>query len=165
MMTEKESFIQLKKDNVFRIGIKDSKGNDTGKYISFDLEDITLPLRLNDCEELHKKNIINLRDKFIIIDKKEDKKGKKILSWKEEEKLKALEDYYRNEMKALDLFIGDGKTQMILDLKGRNPYYSMYDDISEMLNPILPKLKINADSIKKQIMTKYGKNNDSEVLK
>lgn len=165
MMTEKESFIQLKKDNIIRIGIKDSEGNDTGKYISFDLEDITLPLRLSDCEELHKKNIVNLRDKFVIIEKKEDKKGKKILSWKEEEKLKALEEYYRQEMKALDLFIGEGKTQMLLDLMGRNPYYSMYDDISEMLNPILPKLKMNADSIKKQIIQKYSSNNDSEVLK
>jgi len=165
MMTETESFIQLKKDNVIRIGIKDSEGNDTGKYLSFDLEDITLPLRLSDCEEMHRKNIIYLRDTFIIIDKKEDHKGKKILSWKEEEKFKALNLYYKKEMQALDLFIGEGKTQMILDLMGRNPYYSMYDDISEMLNPILPKLKMNADSIKKQIMTKYGKNNDSEVLK
>lgn len=165
MMTDKESFIQLKKDNVIRIGIKDSEGNDTGKYLSFDLEDITLPLRLNDCEEMHRKNIIYLRDTFIIIDKKEDHKGKKILSWKEEEKIKALNLYYKKEMQALDLFIGEGKTQMLLDLMGRNPYYSMYDDISEMLNPILPKLKMNADSIKKQIMTKYGKNNDSEVLK
>ena len=165
MMTEKESFIQLKKDNVIRIGIKDSEGNDTGKCLTFDLEDITLPLRLNDCEDMHHKNIIDLRDRFIIIDKKEDIKGKKILSKKEEQKLKALNDYYKNEMKALDMFIGEGKTQMLLDLMGRNPYYSMYDDISEMLNPILPKLKMNADSIKKQIMTKYGKNNDSEVLK
>ena len=165
MMTEKESFIQLKKDNAIRIGIKDSEGNDTGKYLSFDLEDITLPLRLSDCEEMHRKNVIYLRDTFIIIDKKEDKKGKKVLSWKEEEKIKALNEYYKKEMQALDLFIGEGKTQMILDLMGRNPYYSMYDDISEMLNPILPKLKMNADSIKKQIMIKYGKNNDSEVLK
>lgn len=165
MMTEKESFIQLKKDNIIRIGIKDSEGNDTGKYISFDLEDITLPLKLNDCENMHHKNVMNLRDKFIIIDKKEDVKGKKILSRKEEEKIKALNVYYKNEMKALDLFIGEGKTQMILDLMGRNPYYSMYDDITEMLNPILPKLQMNADSIKKQIMNKYSNHNDSEVLK
>lgn len=165
MMTEKENFIQLKKDNIIRFGIKDSEGNDTGKYISFDLEDITLPLKLNDCEDMHHKNIINLRDRFIIIDKKEDAKGKKILSRKEEEKIKALNDYYNNEIKALDLFIGEGKTQMILDLMGRNPYYSMYEDISEMLAPILPKLKMNADSIKKQIIQKYSNNNDSEVLK
>lgn len=165
MMTETESFIQLKKDNVFRIGIKDYKGNDTGKYLSFDLEDITLPLKLNDCEDMHHKNVINLRDRFVIIDKKEDVKGKKILSKKEEEKLKVLEEYYRNEMKALDLFIGEGKTQMILDLMGRNPYYSMYEDISQLLEPILPKLKLNAESIKQQIINKYSKNNDKEVLK
>ena len=164
MMTETESFIQLKKDNVIRIGIKDSEGNDTGKYLSFDLEDINLPLRLNDCDEMHKKNLTNLRDRFIIIDKKEDKKGKKLLSWQEEEKLKVLQEFYKNEMTALDMFIGEGKTQMLLDLMGRNPYYSMFDDVIEMLNPIMPKLEMNADSIKKQIIAKY-KTQDSEVLK
>lgn len=165
MMTETENFIQLEKDNVLRIGIKDSNGNDTGKYLSFDLEDITLPLKLNDCEDMHHKNISDLRKKFIIIDKRQDVKGKKLLSKNEEEKIKALDEYYHNEMKALDLFIGKGKTQMILDLMERNPYYSMYEDISKLLEPILPKLKMNVDSIKKQIINKYGKINDSEVLK
>ena len=89
MMTEKENFIQLKKNNILKIGIKDSDGNDTGEHLEFDLEDINLPLRLNECDEKHRKNLEFLRNQFIIIDKKEDKKGKKILSWKEEEKLKA----------------------------------------------------------------------------
>lgn len=164
MMTEKESFIQLEKDDVIRIGIKDSKGNDTGKFLTFDMEDIELPLRLSNCEELHKKNIMNLRDKFVIIDKKEDKKGKKLLSWKEEEKVKAIQEFYKNEMVALDMFVGDGNTQMLLDLMGRNPYYSMFDDITKMLEPIMPMLKVNVESIKKKIVDKYS-NNNSEVMK
>ena len=158
-------FIQLKKDSILRIGIKDSDGNDTGEHLEFDMEDINLALRLNECDEKHRKNLEFLRNQFIIIDKKEDKKGKKILSWKEEEKLKVLQDFYKREMEALDLFLGQGGTRKLLN--GRNPYYSMYEDISEILEPIMPKLKLRADDIAKKIKDKYSNVNNQEknVLK
>lgn len=152
-------FIQLKKDSILRIGIKDSKGNDTGEHLEFDLEDIELPLRLNECEAKHRKNLESLRNQFVIIDKKEDKKGKFVLSWKEEEKLKAVQEFYKREMQALDLFLGEGGTKKLLN--GRKPYYSMYEDISEMLAPILPKLKLRADDIADKIKAKYS-NVDTE---
>lgn len=163
MMTEKENFIQLKEDSVLRIGIKDKQGNDTGCYLEFDIEDIELPLRLSECDELHKKNMKYLKEQFLIIDKKEDHQGKKILSWKEEEKIKVLKKVYEDEMRALDLFIGEGKTKMLLDLMGRKPYLSMYDDIGEILKPILPKLEINVDSISNKIKEKY-KSKENDVL-
>ena len=165
MMTEKENFIQLKKDSILRIGIKDIDGNDTGEHLEFDMEDINLALRLNECDEKHRKNLEFLRNQFIIIDKKEDKKGKKILSWKEEEKLKVLQDFYKREMEALDLFLGENGTKKLLN--GRNPYYSMYEDINDMLKPILPKLKLRADDIAKKIKDKYSNVNNQEknVLK
>ena len=165
MMTEKENFIQLKKDSILRIGIKDSDGNDTGEHLEFDMEDINLALRLNECDEKHRKNLEFLRNQFVIIDKKEDKKGKKILSWKEEEKLKVLQEFYKREMEALDLFLGENGTKKLLN--GRNPYYSMYEDINDMLKPILPKLKLRADDIAKKIKDKYSNVNNQEknVLK
>ena len=165
MMTEKENFIQLKKNNILKIGIKDSDGNDTGEHLEFDLEDINLPLKLNECDERHRKNVELLRNQYTIINKKEDKKGKKILSWKEEEKLKALNNFYAEEEKALDLFLGQGGTRKLLN--GRNPYYSMYEDISEILEPIMPKLKLRADDIAKKIKDKYSNanNQDKNVLK
>ena len=165
MMTEKENFIQLKKDSILRFGIKDNDGNDTGEHLEFDMEDINLALRLNECDEKHRKNLEFLRNQFIIIDKKEDKKGKKILSWKEEEKLKVLQEFYKREMEALDLFLGENGTKKLLN--GRNPYYSMYEDINDMLKPILPKLKLRADDIAKKIKDKYSNVNNQEknVLK
>ena len=165
MMTEKENFIQLKKNNIVKSGIKDVEGNDTGEHLEFDLEDINLPLRLNECDEKHRKNLEFLRSQFIIIDKKEEKKGKKILSWKEEEKLKVLQEFYKREMEALDLFLGENGTKKLLN--GRNPYYSMYEDINDMLVPILPKLKLRADDIAKKIKDKYSNanNQDKNVLK
>ena len=147
-------FIQLKKDNILRIGIKDTEGNDTGEHLEFDLEDISLPLRLNECDAKHRKNLEYLKNQFVIIDKKEDKKGKFILSWKEEEKLKVLQEFYKREMEALDLFLGENGTKKLLN--GRNPYYSMYDDINEMLEPIMPKLKLRADDIVNKIKQKYS---------
>lgn len=147
-------FIQLKKDNILRIGIKDIQGNDTGEHLEFDMEDIELPLRLNECEAKHRKNLEYLRNQFVIIDKKEDKKGKFILSWKEEEKLKILQEFYKREMEALDLFLGQNGTNKLLN--GRKPYYSMYEDINDMLVPILPKLKLKADDIANKIKEKYS---------
>lgn len=147
-------FIQLKKDNILRIGIKDTKGNDTGEHLEFDMEDIELPLRLNECEAKHRKNLEFLKSQFVIIDKKEDKKGKFILSWKEEEKLKVLQEFYKREMEALDLFLGQNGTNKLLN--GRKPYYSMYEDINDMLVPILPKLKLKADDIANKIKEKYS---------
>ena len=154
--------IQLKKDSILRIGIKDSNGVDTGEHLEFDLEDIELPLRLNQCESQHRKNLEFLRNQFVIIDKKEDKKGKYLLTWKEEEKLKVLQEFYKREAEALDLFLGQGGTKKLLN--GRNPYYSMYEDISEILEPILPKLQIKMVDITSKIKNKYNGKKETDVL-
>ena len=158
-----ENFIQLKKDNIIRIGIKDSKGNDTGEHLEFDLEDIELPLKYQECIEMHKKNVKFLKTQFIIINKKEDHKGKKLLSYNEEEKIKAVSEFYKKEIEALDLFLGEGGTLKLLN--GRQPYYSMYDDINEMLEPVLPIIKKGFDSIENKIKDKYKiDNKESNVL-
>ena len=154
--------IQLKKDNILRIGIKDSNGVDTGEHLEVDLEDIELPLRLNQCDVQHKKNLEFVKNQFIIIDKKEDKKGKFLLSWKEEEKLKVLQEFYKREMEALDLFLGKDGTKKLLN--GRNPYYSMYEDINEILEPVLPKLKLRIDNIVGKVKEKYNDKKETDVL-
>lgn len=146
-------FIQLKKDNVVRIGIKDYKGNDTGEYLEFDLEDIELPLKYQECIEKHKKNLQYIKMQFVVIDKKQDKKGKKLLSFNEEEKIKVIKEFYKREMEALDLFLGNGGTKKLLN--GRNPYYTMYEDISEMLEPIMPIIEKSTLKIKDKIRNKY----------
>ena len=156
-----ENFVQLKKDNILRIGIKTADGVDTGNHLEFDMEDIELPLRLNQCELEHKKNLQSLQAQVIIIDKKQDKKGKQLLSWKEEEKIKAFNEFYKKEMKALDLFLGEGGTEKLLN--GRKPYYSMYEDISEILEPVLPLIKERTMNITDKIKQKYS-NVDKDVI-
>lgn len=156
-------FIQLKKDNVLRIGIKDANGVDTGEHLEFDLEDIELPLRIKECEGKHYKNVEFVKNQFVIINKKEDKKGKFYLSSNEEEKIKIMQEFYKREMEALDLFLGEGGTKKLLG--GRNPYISMYEDINEMLAPILPKIQIRAEDIMAKIKGKYGDKKETDVLK
>ena len=148
--------IQIKKsDSLIRIGLKDEKGNDTGEYLQFDVEAISNALNYQECIELHKKNLSALKNQFIIIDKKQDHKGKKLLSANEEAKMEALEDFYKKEMEALDLFIGKGKTQVILKIMGREPYFSMFDEISELLEPVLPVIEKGFQDFKSKIEEKY----------
>ena len=52
-------------------------------------------------------------------------------------------------MEALDMFLGEGATRMILDLYETEPYYSMFDDIVKMIQPIMPILQDNAEYLKK----------------
>ena len=155
-------FIQLKKDNIIRIGIKDFEGNDTGEHLEFDLEDIELPLKYQECEERHKKNVQYVKMQFAVINKKQDVKGKKLLSKNEEEKLKIVSEFYKREMEALDLFLGKGGTLKLLN--DGKPYYSMYDDIKEMLEPIMPIIQKGFDSIEDKIKRKYSDKKESNVL-
>ena len=156
-----ENFIQLKKDNILRIGIKTAEGKDTGEHLEFDLEDLELPLRLNQSGVEHKKNLQQLKMQVQIIEKKQDKKGKQMLSWKEEEKIKAYRDFYKKEMEALDLFLGEGGTLKLLN--GRKPYYSMYEDIGEIIEPIMPLIEKRTQDITNTIKQKY-ENKKSDVI-
>ena len=158
-----KDYIQLGNTDLVKIGIKDAEGNDTGEFLTFDLGDIELPLKLNKCEMEHRKNINYVKMQFVIIDKKEDKKGKYILSSNEEEKVKVMLEFYKKEMEALDLFLGQGGTKKLLN--GRNPYWEMYDDINTILEPVLPILKKTIDGITDRIKSKYSTKNEEDVLK
>lgn len=156
-------FIQLKKDNLVHITIKDQFGNDTGKELVFDLEDIELPLKYQQMLEEHEKNIKYVRNQFIIIEKREDIKGKKLLSKNEEDKIKILKEFYIREMQALDLFLGEGSTQMILDIMKRKPYLTMFDDIGEALTPIEKIFNQNIELTEKTIKEKYKIKDESVI--
>lgn len=162
-----ENYIKVERKDIFKLGIADEEGNpkldEKGKEVclEFDLADIELPLKLNKCEHLIRKAQSNLKSKMVVIDKKEDRKGKMLLSYKEEEKIKALKEYYDEMEKAIDLFIGEGGTRKVF---GNRRYWEMYEDLIEMLNPFLPKMKIGVDSIISRVKNKY-KVKEENVLK
>lgn len=156
--------IQLKQDNLFKIGIKNAEGEDTGEIITIDLEDIKLPLRCQESEKMIKENNRWLQAQRIMIEKRPDKKGKKLLSANEEALLKLVNEYYEKQTKAYELVLGEGAIKKILC--GREIYITFFSDLEEQMKKLRPKLNQNVVDIKtkiKSIVEKYGQK-DSDVM-
>lgn len=156
--------IQLKQDNLFKIGIKNAEGEDTGEIITIDLEDIKLPLRCQESEKMIKDNNRWLQAQRIMIEKRPDKKGKKLLSANEEALLKLVNEYYEKQTKAYELVLGEGAIKKILC--GREMYITFFMDLDKEMEKLKPLLNKNALDIKakiKSIATKYSQE-DSDVM-
>ena len=151
-----DNYIQLKKnEELLKLGIRDKDGNDTGEFLEFDLEDIELPLKLQTLIEEDKKNRAKLKNQFIVIDKKQDHKGKKLFSANEEAKIKALNEFYRKEVEIYNILLGERGVEKLLN--GRKLNWTTLAEIDEIIEQaIYPKLKVNAESIKKKIIEKYS---------
>lgn len=153
--------IQLKKKNTLVFDIQDEEGNLTGEKLEFDMEDIELPLRYQECIERHKRNIQSAEFLITAIDKKQDHSGKKMMSSNQEEKQKVINEFYKREMETLDMVLGKDGCKKLLN--GRKPYYSMFSDISEIMENILPIIKANVVDTKEKIKEKY-KEKETDVL-
>ena len=155
--------IQLKRnENILRLRIKDEEGNDTGNFLEFHLEDIELPIRYQEIIELDKKNRLDLKNKYTIIDKKQDHKGKKLLSSNEEARIKATIEFYKKEVEIYNMFLGKNGVEKLLN--GRQLSWGTLQEIDEIIEKVIvPKLEINAENIKKKIMSKYGTKRDDVI--
>lgn len=143
--------------------IRDSKGNDTGESLRFNLQDIELPIRWQNLIEEDKKNRAYLQNQFTIIDKKQDHKGKKLLSANEEAKIKALQEFYKKEIQIYNMFLGERGVEKLLN--GREISWDTLEEIDEIIETvILPKLQINAENIKKKITEKYSNKKRDDVI-
>lgn len=155
--------IQLKENkDVLKLQIVDAQGNDTGNYLEFNLQDIELPLRYQTIIEEDKKNRANLKNQFIIIDKKQDHKGKKLLSANEEAKVKAMMEFYKKEVEIYNMFLGKNGVEKLLN--GRELSWNTLEEIDAIIEKsILPKLQVNAEDIKSRIMQKYSNKRDDII--
>lgn len=161
-----DNVIKLSKDNVLRLKIETSEGEDTGKYLEFQLDDIELPLKYQDLLEKDKKNKENLKNQLIIIDKRQDVRGKKLLSKNEEDKIKALNDFFRKEIEVYDMFLGENGVKKLLN--GRKFTWTTLQEIDEIIEKqITPYLDVNIKSITERVKEKYGQavQRNREVLK
>ena len=161
-----DNFIQLKKDETLKLNIKDEDGNDTGNYLEFDLEDIELPLKYQELVEKDKKNKEMLRNQLLIIEKREDVKGKKLLSKNEEDKIKALNDFYKKQVEVYNIFLGEQGFEKLTNY--RKIRWSTFDEVDEIITKqIIPYLDISLDKLTNKIKEKYStkdiiKHNDPE---
>ena len=152
-----EDIIKLKKDeNILKLRIINEKGVETGEYLTFCLEDIELPIRYQEIIEADKKNRLDLKNKYAIIEKKQDHKGKKLLSSNEEAKIKATIEFYKKEVEIYNMFLGENGVQKLLN--GRQLSWGTLQEIDEIIEQVIvPKLEISAENIKNKIIKKYGK--------
>lgn len=149
-----DNYIQLNKDSVLRLGIKDSEGNDTGNVLEFDLEDTELLLRYQELIEQDKKNRIWLNNQMVIISKKEDHKGKKLLSANEEAELKALNEFFKKEKVVFDMFLGEGGVDKLLN--GRKLGWTSLKEIADIITKqIGPYFDKTMDDITKKVKDMY----------
>ena len=155
-----DSIIQLKKnEDILKLKIIDEEGNDTRNYLEFNLEDIELPLRYQELVEKDKQNKQMLKNQLIIIEKKQDHKGKKLYSANEEAKIKAMVEFYKKEAEVYDMFLGKDGVKKLLN--GRELSWSTLSEIDEIINStILPKLQVSKEKIKEKIMGKYKTKRD-----
>jgi len=161
-----DNFIKLNENNILRLKIKTSDGKETGEILEFDLEDIELPLKYQDLLEKDKKNKENLRNQIVIIDKRQDVKGKKLLSKNEEDKIKVLNEFFNKEVEIYNIFLGENGVQKLLN--GRKLGWTSLQEIDEIIEKqITPYLDVNMKSITEKVKEKYGEaiNRNKEVLK
>lgn len=146
--------IKLSKSNVLRLKITTDTGEDTGEYLEFDLEDIELSLRYQEMIERDKKNRDWLQKEFVIINKRQDVKGKKLLSKNEEDKLKAIKKFCDEEVEVYNMFLGENGVQKLLN--GKKLGWTSLADIDEIITKqIVPYFDKTANDIEKKIMEKY----------
>lgn len=151
-----EKVIKLSKPNTLVLVIEDENGNKTGEKLTFNLNDIELPLKLQKLIDEEKK----LRDWFnkeiVIINKRQDHKDKdKIYSKNEEDEIIAANKYIKDEAKLLEEFLGEGSVKKLLN--GRPLGWDTLHEIDQIVKTQLtPYFNQNALDFKKLIKEKYG---------
>ena len=155
--------IGLKNENILKLEIVDEKGNSTGEFLEFDLEDIELPFKYQEIIERLKKSRQNLKNQFTIIEKKQDHKGKKLMSSNEEEKIKALNNFYNEQVEIYNIFLGENGVQKLLN--GRKLRWTTLTEIDELIEKqIAPQLNVTMDDITKKIKSKYSNKKEDNIL-
>ena len=150
-----DNFIKLNKDSILRLGIRTEDGKETGEILEFDLEDIEIPLKYQELLEKDKKNKEHLRNQMLIIDKRQDVKGKKLLSKNEEDKIRALNDFFKKEVEVYNIFLGERGVEKLLN--GRKLGWTTLQEIDEIIEKqIAPHIDISMKNITDKVKKKYS---------
>lgn len=158
-----DNVIQLKNENILKLEIATEDGKKTGEFLEFDLEDIELPFKYQEIFEKIKKSKNNLINQLAIIEKEEDHKGKKLLSSKEEKKIRALNNFYKEQVEIYNIFLGENGVQKILC--GRKIGWTTLSEIDEIIEKqIAPKLDLTMKNIEKKIKSKYSIKKEENVI-
>lgn len=163
---ENKNSIQLNTNDTLKLAIVTSDGVETGEFLEFDLEDIELPLKYQELLEKDKKNKEYLRNQMLIIEKRQDVKGKKLLSKNEEDSIKALNEFFKKEVEIYNIFLGERGVEKLLN--GRKLGWTSLQEIDELIEKqIMPYLDLSMTKIQDKVKEKYkmAVERNKEVLK
>lgn len=160
-----DNVIKLEKNDILKLRIIDGDGKPTGEYLEFDFEDIELPLIYQDVLEQTKKNKERLKNQFLIIEKRQDVKGKKFLTKNQEDKIKALNEFFKKQVEIYNMILGENGVSKLLN--GRKVGWTSLPLIDEIIEKqIGPYVDIDMKRITDKVKEKYKiQDNDKEVLK
>lgn len=163
-MTDND-IIKLNERDTLKLKIVTDKGEDTGNYLEFDLMNIELPLIYQELIERDKKNKAYLKNMLMIIDKREDVKGKKLLTKNQEDKIRTFKAFFDKEIEIYNMFLGENGVQKLLN--GRKLNWDTLQEIDEIIDKyIAPHLDIKMENIQNKIKEKYNQAiKQKEVLK
>ena len=103
-----------------------------------------------------------MQKELLIINKRQDVKGKKLLSKNEEDKLKAISKFFKEEVEIYNMFLGENGVQKLLN--GRKLGWTSLAEIDEIIEKqILPYFDKKAKEIEDRVMNKYKLDN-KEVI-
>lgn len=149
--------LRVAKKNEYTIEV-----NDNGDTISFNIEDPTLPLRIEKAHEEINKILDNCKGSILVIEKKKDTKKKNaMLSANEKAVLEIYNNTFTEMRKAMDQILGKGGCRKIF---GDTNYLTMFDDLFESLEPHFEKMGISTASFIESIKNKYDDSDDEDVL-
>lgn len=149
-----ENTIKLNKKDTLKLKIQTNEGVDTGEYLEFDLENIELPLIYQELIEKDKKNKEYLKNKLMLIEKREDVKGKKLLSKNQEDEIRALNEFFNKEKEIYNMFLGEHGVEKLLN--GRKMGWTTLQEIDDIIEQqIVPYLDIKMENIQNKIKEKY----------
>lgn len=150
----------MEKLRIERTDLYEIEVNDNGDTIVFDLTDVDLPLRFEKCLEDLNKLSNTVKEKELIIRKKQDEAGKGFLTKNQLELAKLTSEMYAESRKAVDGLIGEGACQKIF---GKTNYINMFDDLFKALEPHIEKMGLKQKNAIELITNKYSKVEDEEL--
>lgn len=157
-----DNYIQINDSDIVRLKIKTKDGEFTGEELTFDLNDIELPLTYQNMLFKIQKNKEKLLNDYRVIDKREDIKGKKMFSKNQEDKFKAYSEFCNKMIEAYNMFLGENGVQKLLN--GRKLGWTTLQEIDEIIdNQIAPHITMTMDDITNKITQKYSVADNKEL--
>lgn len=157
-----DNYIQINDSDIVRLKIITKDGEFTGEELTFDLNDIELPLTYQNMLFKIQKNKEKLQNDFRVIDKREDIKGKKMFGKNQEDKFKAYSEFCNKMIGAYNMFLGENGVQKLLN--GRKLGWTTFQEIDDIIdNQIAPHITMTMDDITNKITQKYSVADNKEL--